>query len=238
MAAKVVPLNKNAHKDLRVKLNNHFPLAEGQQMIPLIVHEIPHAANDFPVIFVKDNQTDDLRVAALCGVKPGENLFVNGESWGANYVPFILRNYPLSLASSPEDKDRLVLCIDVESNHVSKEEGEPLFKDDGEQSDFLAARFNALKESVQHSEITNQFVKTLKEFDLFVEQGANFEVGEEKPVRLTGFYVVDEKKLNELDDEKFGILRSRGLLPAIYCHLGSLSQIFRLSKLKFEANQK
>ena len=39
---------------------------------------------------------------------------------------------------------------------------------------------------------------------------------------MSGFSVVDEGKLNELDDETFLALRKSGALAAIYCHLLSM----------------
>ncbi len=43
---------------------------------------------------------------------------------------------------------------------------------------------------------------------------------------------MNEKKFNEMSDESFIELRKRGILPLIYAHLMSLSQITRLVQLE------
>jgi hypothetical protein len=50
-------------------------------------------------------------------------------------------------------------------------------------------------------------------------------------INFSGFRIVDEKKLSELDDATFLEWRKKGWLPVIYAHLFSGSQWQRLTRL-------
>ena len=232
MATKMVPLDKQKHKGKRIRNSSAYPQVVDQQMIPLVVHEIPSAATEFPVLFVKDGQTGEFRVVALCGLKPNENLYVLAKTWDGIYVPSILRNYPLSLAATTEAGDQLLVCVDEQSALLNDEEGELLFDENGDQTDFLKARSEALMTFSNNVQMTSAFVKLLVEKELLMPKSVNLDLSGENGISLGGFYIIDENKLNELDSEAFLDLRKRGFLPVIYSHLSSLNQMHRLSQKK------
>ena len=62
----------------------------------------------------------------------------------------------------------------------------------------------------------------LKDSGLLVERSATVKIADGEPGQIGGFSIVDEGKLNELDDEAFLALRKSGLLQLIYCHLWSM----------------
>ncbi len=70
------------------------------------------------------------------------------------------------------------------------------------------------------------------DWELLVAQEVNIDITSGEDVSLKGFYIVNEKKLNELDDAKFGDLRRRGFLSVIYGQLLSLNQVYRLVNKK------
>lgn len=230
MTTKIVPLDKVLHKGKRLRNSSKYSHVTEQQMIPLIVHEIPSAAVEFPVLFVKDGQTGEFRVVALCGIRSNENLYALAEKWDGIYAPLILRNYPLSLAATSATGDQLLVCVDEQSALFNDDQGELLFDDKGDQTDFLKRRSEALMTFSNNVQITGAFVKLLLEKELLIAKSVNLDLGEEKDISLGGFYVIDENKLNELDSDVFLDLRTRGFLPVIYSHLNSLNQIYRLSQ--------
>ncbi len=62
----------------------------------------------------------------------------------------------------------------------------------------------------------------IAETGILVERNADVTLPDETKRRITGFKVVDEQKLGELDDETFLSLRKNGALALIYCHLISM----------------
>ena len=232
MAAKIVPLDKEKHKGKRIRKSSTYAHAAHQQMIPLVVHEIPSAAIEFPLLFVKDGQTGEFRVVALCGISPNENLYASATGWDGIYVPSILRNYPLSLAATGEKREQLLVCVDEQSSLLNDEEGELLFDENGNQTDFLKASSEALVKFSDNAQVTSAFLKLMVEKELLMPKSVQIDLDGEKGINLGGFYVIDENKFNALDDDAFLDMRKRGFLPAIYSQLGSLNQIYRLSQKK------
>lgn len=228
----IVPLDKEAHKDVKIRSAENFAHVAEEQLIPLTAHEVASAATEFPVVFVKDSQTGQFHIVALCGLKPKENLYTKKEKWDGNYIPLLIRNYPLLLTAPGKSTEQFVVCIDQSSSLVSRDEGEPLFNENGEQTDFLKARYEALVKYATQAEITNAFIKLMVDWELLVAQEVNIDIDGGEDVNLKGFYIVNEKKLNELDDSKFGDLRRRGFLSVIYGQLLSLNQVYRLVNKK------
>ena len=49
--------------------------------------------------------------------------------------------------------------------------------------------------------------------------------------------MVDEQKFNDLPDEDFLDMRSRGLVALVYAHLNSLQQLRRVSERQYTADK-
>ena len=232
MAANIVPLDKEKHRGKRIRRAFAFPQVTEQQVIPLVVHEIPGAATEFPIIFIKDAQTGQFHLVALCGLTPNENLYASEDSWDGAYVPAILRNYPLSLVPGNESSEKLFVCVDEDSTLLNDVEGELLFKENGDETGFLKSRTAAIMAFSNNMQVTGAFVKMLLEKELLMSKTLQLDLVGESGLNLSGIYAIDEEKLKGLNDESFLDLRQRGFLPVIYAHLASLNQVYRLSQKK------
>jgi hypothetical protein len=142
------------------------------------------------------------------------------------YVPAYIRRYPYLLARLRPDSDELSLCFDPSTDTIGAfEEGEKLF--DGDQPSELTK--NILDFNRQFEEAgqrTAQFVKELKELDLLMDGEVSIQPdGAEQPFVYRGFQMVDESKLNELRGDQLRKIVQSGMLPLIYAHLFSLSQM-------------
>ncbi|WKD50721.1 SapC family protein [Microbulbifer spongiae] len=231
--AQIKALDKKAHANLKFTQDITFDHVSGNHILPLVVQEMVQASQSYPILFVKDQNTDQFKVVALTGLRPGENLFSGSEGWNGSYVPLQVRTYPFVLVKNPEDADQAVLCIDEDSGMLSESEGEPLFDADGEQTDYLKNCAQAVVEAAQRVSVTEQFVEFLVSKDLLTQKKLTLRVTEsDKPYDLTGFFVVDEEKLNKLSDEDFLELRKRGALPAIYASIMSSMQVQSLIRKK------
>lgn len=224
---KIVPLVVEDHADLKVKSSLGFSHLKDQHILPLVAHEFVSVSSDVPVIFIKHAESGRIMPMALLGLKPGENLVVDEAGvWTNQYIPGIVATYPFRVMPSPHDQSQLAIAIDEESDWVSKDEGNALFED-GQETDFLVNRKNAVQTYFEHNQITEGFVSILSDLDLFDERTLTIEASGDQ-INLNGIYAVNEEKLNALPEDKFNDLRKRGFLPAIYAHMISLNQIRRL----------
>ncbi|GAB5561504.1 MAG: SapC family protein [Synoicihabitans sp.] len=230
MFKNIVPVVLEKHKDLKVKPITKFDFVKSVNMASVMVHEFSKVAPTYPILFLEDPKKDQFKPVALFGLEQGENLFVRDDKWQASYIPAIIRRYPFVLAGSEGGK-KFTVCIDDQSEFVGTDEGQPLFTEEGKPSQSLETVKKYLQELQQMELFTNEFVKYLAEKNLFTPMNMNLRVGKEVK-SVTGAYIINEERLNNLSAESFQELREKRYLPVIYAHLGSLGQMERLIGFK------
>lgn len=241
MFSKLVPINKEKHSGLKVKSVESFSFAGSFHIASVMVHEFVRAASVYPIVFLEDKEQDEFRPVVLLGLNAGENLFVDDEGkWQASYVPAIIRRYPFALAKAPEQDD-FTVCIDEGSHYLSEDDGQALFDDNGEPTEVIENVKRYLGELQQMEVFTKSFCHFLSENNLFTPLNMRVRAADEIK-NVTGCYVINEERLNNLSDKKFLDIKERRYLAPIYSHLTSLSQIERLALLKkgiesFDANE-
>lgn len=233
MFKQVVPVNQQRHAGKKIKQVEGFGFASQFHIAYVTTHEFVRSAAIYPLVFVEDKEKDEFRPVALLGLDAGENLFVgeNGK-WSASYVPAIIRRYPFALSQASDD-GRFLVCVDEGSELLSDTEGTPLFNEQGEPTEVIENVKRYLSELQQMDAITAEFCKFLAKNNLFVP--LNMRVRQNDKIKnISGCYVINEERLNNLSDELFLEMRTKHYLPAIYAQLTSLSQIERLVMLKDE----
>lgn len=224
-----VPLNSDVHRQLRLgRLSNDFRFCRSTNSIPLAAVEFFDAAREVPVAFTGREGGAQFPIA-IVGVRQNENLLVEADGrWGGRYVPAFVRRYPFVLAEKDNAEDFNVY-IDEGYSGYNAEQGERLFTDDGERTPLLKQALDFL--SVYQGEIrrTRLFVEKLQSLDLLVPRVLQVTRPGEAPMVLQGFNVVDEEKLQALDDAKLLDLARSGLLAWIHAHLMSLANVGALA---------
>lgn len=239
MFQQLVPVSKTRHATTKIKQIDGFGFASQFHIASVMVHEFARAAAIYPVVFLEDKAQDEFRPVALMGLDEGENLFVDAQGkWQASYVPAIIRRYPFALARTGQE-GQFTVCIDEGSALVNQSEGVPLFKEDGEPSEAIENVKRYLGELQQMDQFTRSFCKYFAEHNLFTPLNMRVRQGQTAK-NISGCYVVNEERLNNLSNDRFLEMREKRYLPAVYAHLVSLAQIERLMTLKEEraADQK
>lgn len=231
MFKKLAPVTKDAHKKLKIQPIDNFNFAKEFHIASVMAHEFVRAASVYPIVFIED-ANNEFRPVAMMGLEVGKNLFIDDEGkWQASYVPAIIRRYPFALAKAG-DEGQFTVCLDEEASILSeKGDGNPLFDKDGEPTEVIENVKKYLSELQQMEVFTTNFCTFLKENNLFTPLNMRV-VADEKLKNITGCYVVNEERLNNLSDSSFLDIKSKRYLPAIYAHLVSLAQIERLSMLQ------
>jgi len=231
MTSAIRTLSYENHNQIKIKHSNDYQHAKDQQVVPLIVHEFARASAEMPIVFVKNAETGEFQAVALLGLSQNENLFYSEKEWLSSYLPALVSHHPFALMPTQNDASQLQMVIKEDSHLVSKTEGDALFDDEGNETEYLEKRKNALGQYFENSQITHAFTKQLSDMSLLSQQNLSLELNGEK-IAINGVYLVDEKVLNSMSEEDFLELRKRGFLAPIYNHLGSLHQLSRLAKLK------
>ncbi len=226
-----VPLNRESHKDLRLKRTLNLAFSAKAHSTPLACVEFPLAAHSFPILFAGES-VEQLNPIALLGVRQNENLLLEDEGkWApGHYIPAFVRRYPFVLAERPEgaeNRDNFAVFLDEAYEGFSTEEGEPLFNEDGSDTEVLKQAVGFLSEFQQHIGRTQQFMDTLRKLDLLVARNIEVRMPGKDAV-LNGLYVIDEERLRKLDAQTLHDLMQDGTLTWIYAHLFSLSNLDHL----------
>lgn len=219
-----VLLNREIHRQRRVKPSAGFGFARRSNSLPLAGAEFTEACKEYAIVFAR--QGARIAPAAMTGLRAGENLFVDAQDrWTAAYVPAFVRRYPFVLA---ELGDQMGACVDEGFAGVNDEEGEPLFDEQGNNTPFLQNALDFLQRYQQEHLATEQFCKRLDEAGLLTEMSARADLVDGRSFTVAGLMVVDEKKLAALpDDVALSLFRSGGM-HLVSMHLLSLSNLQRL----------
>ncbi|WP_299509681.1 SapC family protein [uncultured Limnohabitans sp.] len=233
MFQQVVPVNKERHASKKIKDIADFNFASEFHIAYVTMHEFVRAASIFPIVFLEDKIKDEFRPVALMGLNAGENLFVAADGkWQSSYVPAIIRRYPFALSPSGKD-DQYVVCLDEASDLVSDTDGAALFDEQGDPTQVIENVKRYLGELQQMDFLTQGFCKFLAANNMFTP--LNMRVRDNDKVKnLSGCYVVNEERLNNLSDDRFLEIKGKNYLAPLYAHLISLAQTERLVKLQDE----
>ena len=222
----IEPINLDLHGKMKVRALTSVPELGSTHAVPLTVDEFTLVQRHFPIVFSVGGTPVPI---ALMGLNEGVNVFLdeNGRATDPNlYIPAYLRRYPFLLAKLRPDSDELSLCYDPTSGAVGDfEDGEPLF--DGDQP---SAATKAILEFCEQFEAaglrTNAFVEDLVKSDLLMDGEVAIQPeGFDQPFVYRGFRMVDEEKVRNLRGDELRKMNQNGMLPLIYAHLFSLSQM-------------
>ena len=227
MTSKVVPLNKEQHKNLKLIPKINFGRFENMNSTTIAFQEFPMAAVELPIVFVKGKDGETVCVVLMGDKEPKNHYLLDGNPRG-NFIPAAFSHYPLGITSNPENRDQIGILIDESSEFVSETEGEALFKEDGSETDYLQGRVQAMINYYNSMRSMKNFVDALLQHELLVPQGVKYgKDGVEN--EISGFFVVDEKKLSELSSDVHEDFRKKGFTPLIYAHLISLNNLNKLA---------
>lgn len=106
----VVVLNRDTHRELRLKPQDSLSFAAETNCVPLALVEFGDVAREYPIVFAR--LPGGLVPVALLGLRDAENLYLNAEGkWDARYVPAFVRRYPFVAVQDNNAPDKLLVCM-------------------------------------------------------------------------------------------------------------------------------
>lgn len=220
------PLNLNQHGKMKLRRVDQNKTMGVTHAVPATVDEFTLLQRHYPIVFsIGDNPLP----LALMGLTEGINTFFDEQGRPLDpqlYVPAYMRRYPFLLARLRQDSDELTLCFDPQSGIVGEfEDGEPLF--DGDQpSETTKAILGFCEQFEGAGQRTTAFMGDLIKSGLLMDGEVAIQPqGAEQPFIYRGFQMVDEEKLREMRGDELRKINQSGMLPLIYAHLFSLSQL-------------
>lgn len=231
-----VPVSKERHKNWSVNAGQDYDFAHTINSVPLLVAEFESAAREYPIIFAKAN--DSCAPTAMVGLQETENAFVTAaHSWDADYIPAFIRRYPFVFSKS-SDGDTFTLCLDEGFSGCNQDgEGEALFDNDGETSDYLKQIIGFTTAFQRESQATGTFCDMLTALDILTPGELKFQLEDGASRVIKGLLTVDKDRLKALPADKLSELAQSGDLEKIYAHLLSLRNFDAVAdRLKHSSN--
>lgn len=224
---KPVALDREKHRNLKVRATGSFAFAGKANSLYLAGVEFNEACKEFAIVFTRVGSGRTVPVAML-GLRSRENLFVDPEGkWGAGYIPAFVRRYPFVLAELSGRTD-MAVCVDEAFAGLNSAEGEPLFDATGHDTRFLQHAVDFLSRYQAEYLRTEAFCQRLEQAGLLVEMNAKADLVDGRSFTINGLLIVDEKKLLALPDATALSLFRSGELHLISMHLLSLSNMQKL----------
>lgn len=229
---KVIPLNKDRHKNLYIEPVEGYNFAAETNSLYIAAIEFIKAASEYVIVFGQDAEKTVYPVVLL-GLKVNQNLFVDKKGkWNADYIPAYARRYPFILATPKADAENFTVCIDESyTGFNTAKEGQILFDKKGKETAILKQAVEFLQDYQKNVQLTTLFCKNLVKLDLLEPMQANVQMKTGDKFAIGGFQCVSRKKLKLLKPEKLAELAKSDELELIYTHLLSLNNISRLLKI-------
>lgn len=223
------PLDAKLHAKMALKKNFGLGFTKGVNAVPVNLIEMPQICHYYPIAFSPDATGTPV---AIMGLRDNENLFLNdkGEWEEDTYIPAYIRRYPFIFSEMPGN-DQLSLCVDMNDNIIDKDGEQKFFDAEGKPSTLSQNALEFCKSYHAAAQHTIEFGKAMAKAGLLVERQAEIVIAPGKKINFSGFRIIDEAKLADLDDKTFAEWRKKGWLPFIYAHLFSGAQWQRLTRL-------
>lgn len=235
----MVALDRSLHRNLKIhQPQMDWSVAAGVNALFVAGTEFGDVCREYPILFVRagaDAQGKPLMAPiAAMGLAQGENLFLQGKTWRAAYIPALLRAYPFAIGRVGAEQ-RAVLTIDIGWPGLSQTEGLPLFDEAGEPSQHL----QSMQKQLEHIELEVQRTRELGSLlvakDLLREMRFDAELPGGQKLKVDGFFAVEEKQLTKLSDADLVAMHRNGVMGLVYAHLVSLGNLRKLVQWRAEA---
>ncbi len=219
-------LNFEQHAGLRVRTDSSAELGDAVMAsftVPLEFRRIQH---NFPILFRRANDSGRFSALALLGFEAGENLFLEGDRWDADYKPLAMSIQPFLVGRSASDDAPSQVHIDLDHPRVTTNgEGVLLFDPSGRPTPYLERMSDMLGELDEGHRSSESFFAALERYQLLEPFSLDVELDDGTKHRMVGYHLIDEDRLRELEPGAVAELHAEGHLMPIFMALASLSNL-------------
>ena len=196
----------------------------------ITLSEFAEASREYPILFVRaapENGKDTVAPVAVFGLKPGENLFLRGDQWLGSYLPAMIRAYPFTMARI-EGSDRWAMVFDNSWEGLRLEQGQALFNEKGEATEFLNQVHRFVQEIENDVERTRRACAELLEMNLLKPMRFDATLANGETLSVDGFMTIDDEAVVKLPDSELARIYRSGLIHVLQTHHLSLGNMRRL----------
>ena len=210
-------LTPEAHRELRVRRERDVALGDGVMSCVTMPAEFRRIQAHYPILFRRNAERDGFTSLALFGFQEGENLFLEGVAWDADYVPLAMSVQPFLIGGTAGARQ---VHVDLASPRIGA--GWRVFDDTGRPTSYLEAIAEQLGELDEGWRGSEGFFAALRRYELLEPLTLEVTLADGSVNRLIGFHVIDEARLAALDAAALGALHAEGHLMPIFMAVASI----------------
>jgi hypothetical protein len=229
---KPVLLNNIDHKDLRIATGRGKHYGDDVMSALTFPGEFRQLQACYPIVFAKSADGVGFQCLALFGFQQGENLFLDGATWDAPYLPLAIERQPFLIGRGGGE---LTVHVDLEHPRIDPA-GQPVFLPHGGTTPYIERINSTLLALHEGLESAPAFIAALLENELLESFVLDIELDDGSQNRLAGFYTINEDRLAALAPAAVERLHRAGHLEALYMALASLAQFRNLIDRKNRRN--
>lgn len=232
-------LTRDEHRDIRIRTDSSPELGDAVMSCFTIPSEFRRIQHNFPILFRRDEATRRFSALALFGFESGENLFLEGDRWTADYKPMALAIQPLLVGRPASGEGAGQVHIDLDHPRIARDdEGVLLFDPTGRPTPFLERATDMLAELDEGHRASDDFFAALERYDLLEPFFLDVELNNGAKHRMVGYHLINEEKLVRLEGGSIAELHAAGHLMPIFMALASLSSLADLIARKNARNER
>ena len=211
-----VPVSASRHHSLCLLPAFSFGFTDDVTSLPLTGAEFPSASRTYPIVFTPQSPFSPV---CILGIRDSGNLFVDeaGQWRSGAYLPAYVRRFPFLLMATRRAADG---AGSESSGRLSSDQGDRLFEH-RQPTPFLNQTLTFCADFNRQWDESLDMVRAFHDAGILVEEDSEVELSESQSLKLGGFLIVDETRLNDLGNDVFAQWRARGWLPALDAHLAS-----------------
>jgi putative transposase len=230
MYKKIEMLDKKNHFDLSIDDVKDLSFSKDFKIIPLGLSEVSKVASLLPVI-ISGGKTQEF--VAFGGLN-NQDSYYSITKCKDIYIPAILRAYPFLMVEAVEEgnenKKYRALAIDIDNKYVSNDKKYKIFEKEGVLSKEIKPKVDLIQKLDIDILNAKRLIAKLKELDVLDKREFRVKTDNKEVVLLKDFYVVNEKRFFNLDDEVLLKFTKDGVVSLIQAHINSISNIEILLK--------
>lgn len=233
-----VVLDNVEHHDLRIRAERGSLFGDDINQALVFPNEFRDLQREYTILLRKDANNNFYSVALL-GLDRDENLYLDGNIWNAKYMPASQARGPFSIAmQKPADGSGQAepkVKVDLEHAAVNKEEGFPLFKQQGGYAPYLEHILNVLRTVHDGVAQSSAFFSMLEKYALLEQITLEISVGEAMQYSIPDVFSINQDVFGKLSGDALKELHDNGTLAACHWVLASLDNVRRLADMKSKA---
>lgn len=219
-------VDRVAHKLLRMNLERRDMRWVSQALtVSLTASELPAMCAELPCVFTRSG--DRWALVAVAGLEAGRNLMVGEDGlWQGEYLPMVLSTWPFRLLEEADEEGERLIAMHQAS--LSLGEGELLFDEEGKEQPWFWKTIQDLVVLDAGTAGTSRLVAELDAAGLLQSRSLQFMLPNGRQLELSGFFTIEESRLDALDPAVAGQMHRSGALAMAYLHLLSMRRFRHL----------